>query len=558
MVHPLDTSLQPPARLNNPFCYEPDALCRLAMDALWRHLASEAVPEAFRADIAHGKMFGVLVVEDPSRKGGSPGWLAAFSGQVAGSFRWPFFVPPIVDYLAPDGWFKCHEREIDDLNRRILDQREACSERRRQCQERLEAVTRQADADLSRYRALMVASKERREKERQDGATGAALVRESQFQHAEWRRKKRQWQAAVDAARHELDTIDSHVAALEQERERKSQALQAWLFAQYELLNGRGERRRMDTLFPTVPPSGAGDCCEPKLLQYAYRHGLRPLCMAMRWWGDSPKEEVRHHGQYYPACNRRCKPILGWMTQGLDVEANPLERDGGPVVVTGPGERARKGVLQLRVVYEDNDLCVVDKPAGLLSVPGKGGRTSVLQLMRDRYPGSGSPLVVHRLDMDTSGLMVIAKTMEAYRGLQRQFASHEVRKRYESLNPLTASSPLGDGAAGRHVTVSLPLRPDLDDRPRQLVDRRHGRPAVTECTVLRREGDCLRLSLRPMTGRTHQLRVHCAHHDGLGMPIKGDALYGAKADRLYLHAAEIAFHHPVTGCPMTFRSKPPF
>lgn len=253
--------------------------------------------------------------------------------------------------------------------------------------------------------------------------------------------------------------------------------------------------------------------------------------MAMMWWGDSPKREVRHHGQYYPACNKRCKPVLGWMLQGLNVAPNPLEQ---------PTRH------DLETLYEDADICVVLKPAGMLSVPGKSGRESVEQFMRQRYPQVACPLIVHRLDMATSGLMVIAKTMEAYKDLQAQFARHEVKKRYVALLSRDLDRPSGQ--------VSLPLRPDLDDRPRQVVDEKYGREALTTYEQTGRQ----RVNLYPHTGRTHQLRVHCAHQRGLGNPILGDELYGTKADRLYLHAEQITFRHPTTGQTMVFTAKAPF
>lgn len=297
------------------------------------------------------------------------------------------------------------------------------------------------------------------------------------------------------------------------------------------MANARGERRDLLQIFGSVPPSGSGECCEPKLLQYAYNHGLRPISMAMMWWGESPRQEVRHEGQYYPACNKRCKPILRWMMQGLDVEPNPLEQPTSH---------------QLEIIYEDEALCVVMKPAGMLSVPGKSGRESVEQIMRQRYPQAACPLIVHRLDMATSGLLIITKTMEAYLDLQAQFTRHEVRKRYVAVLSRDLDTPSG--------RVALPLRPDLDDRPRQVVDEVYGREAVSDYEQVGHR----RVHLYPLTGRTHQLRLHCAHPSGLGNPILGDELYGMKADRLYLHAEQISFRHPSTGKMVTFTAKAPF
>ena len=349
-----------------------------------------------------------------------------------------------------------------------------------------------------------------------------------------------------------------------------SQELQTWLFHQYQLLNAHGEtkdlvdiwqsyysRPKLRTKFP-LPPGGTGDCCAPKLLQYAYQHHLKPVCMAEFWWGSSTKEELRQHLHYYPACRGKCKPILTWMLQGLNVDPNP--------------ELQGVAHLELNTVYEDNDIVVVDKPSGMLSVPGRIDDYSVETVMRQRYPDA---MIVHRLDMGTSGLLIVAKSPEAYHPLQEQFIKHQVKKKYLALlsspklgevrwglkmpcsdpQPPRSALPLGSsknlGGVGR---ISLPLRPDPMNRPRQMVDMEHGKRAVTDYEFL---SDDL-VALYPQTGRTHQLRIHCASPDGLGRPIVGDELYGTKGDRLMLHAAEIWFVHPKTQEPMHLISQPPF
>jgi len=346
-----------------------------------------------------------------------------------------------------------------------------------------------------------------------------------------------------------------------EERKQRSQALQLWLFHQYQLLNARGEtkdlvdiwqsyyhKEKLRRKFP-LPPGGTGDCCAPKLLQYAYQHGLQPVCMAEFWWGQSTTEELRQHGNFYPSCRGKCKPILTWMLQGLEVDPDP-ESLGFPH-------------LDVETVYEDDYLVVVNKPSGLLSTPGRIEEYSVETIMQQRYPGA---VIAHRLDMGTSGLLIVAKSLEVYRPLQEQFVRHEVKKRYVAL---LASPKLGEKQKGR---ISLPLRPDPMNRPRQIVDYEHGKRAVTDYEFLTplpilpspREGSgvglsgCSLVALYPQTGRTHQLRIHCAHPDGLGMPIKGDELYGTKADRLYLHAEQIWFRHPVTGQDMHLTAPAPF
>jgi tRNA pseudouridine32 synthase/23S rRNA pseudouridine746 synthase len=333
-----------------------------------------------------------------------------------------------------------------------------------------------------------------------------------------------------------------------------SQELQTWLFHQYQLLNARGEtkdlvdiwqsyysRPKLRTKFP-LPPGGTADCCAPKLLQFAYQHHLKPVCMAEFWWGSSTKEELRQHLHYYPACRGKCKPILTWMLQGLDVDPNP--------------ELQGFEHLELKTVYEDDDIVVVDKPSGMLSVPGRMEDYSVETVLRQRFPNA---MIVHRLDMGTSGLLIVAKSSEAYHPLQEQFIKHQVKKKYlalldrlDNLDHLESLAHLAKPEAkGR---ISLPLRPDPMNRPRQMVDMEHGKRAVTDYEFISPDI----VALYPQTGRTHQLRIHCASPDGLGRPIVGDELYGTKGDRLMLHAAEIWFVHPKTQEPMHLVSPPPF
>lgn len=336
---------------------------------------------------------------------------------------------------------------------------------------------------------------------------------------------------------HEISIISHHSPLTSKQM---SQELQLWLFHQYQLLNARGEtkdlvdiwqsyysREKLRRKFP-LPPGGTGDCCAPKLLQYAYQHGLKPVCMAEFWWGAPTKEEVRQHLNFYPACRGKCKPILTWMLQGLDVDPNP--------------ETLGLQRMEIPTVYEDDALLVVDKPSGMLSVPGRIEDYSVETVMHERYPDS---IVAHRLDMGTSGLLIVAKNGEAYRILQQQFIHHEVRKKYIAV--------LEHSGQGTGV-ISLPLRPDPMNRPRQVVNTDHGKRAVTRYEYI---GDRL-VALWPETGRTHQLRIHCAHPDGLSNPIVGDELYGTRGQRLCLHAAEIWFRHPISGDEMHIKSEIPF
>lgn len=333
-------------------------------------------------------------------------------------------------------------------------------------------------------------------------------------------------------------SLTTHLSPLTSKK--MSQDLQLWLFHQYQFLNAKGETKdlvevwqdyhcspRIRRRYP-LPPGGTGDCCAPKLLQYAYQHGLKPLCMAEFWWGSSPKSEIRHHGEFYPACRGKCKPILTWMLQGLDVDPSP-DAEGFPHLVP-------------EVVYEDETIAVINKPSGLLSIPGRTEDHSVATWAQQRWPGSQP---VHRLDMWTSGIILIAKTNEAYHHLQMQFTEHTVKKKYLAI--------VEGVPAKEHGIIDLPLLSDPMNRPRQIVDFEHGKRAITEYRVLASaQGVSALLALWPHTGRTHQLRMHCAHEQGLGCPILGDELYGRKADRLYLQAQAISFLHPTTGRKMHF------
>ena len=395
--------------------------------------------------------------------------------------------------------------------------------------------------ELASFKLMMQQHKAERDALRRNASPlgedgrGLQLIKQSQFERAEYRRMKSSWEQRVFEDEAPMRQVQRQIELLQQERQARSQALQQWLFRQFSFLNARGEAKSLPELFsPAIPPSGAGECCAPRLLQAAYREGLQPLCMAEFWVGESPADTLRLDGHYYPACRSKCRPILLHMLQGLDVDANPLLADH------------EKLVGQLRVIYNDGELAVVSKPAGMLSVPGKDDLPNVQDLLKTAIPSAKMALVAHRLDMDTSGLMLVALTEEKYHELQDAFLHRRIRKVYHAL----LESPMEVGQEGE---VSLSLRPDFDDRPRQMVDEVHGKPALTRYRVLgNREGHAL-LELSPVTGRTHQLRVHCAHPLGLDNPIVGDRLYGRPADRLMLHAYSITFAGKTfTDCPNTW------
>ena len=600
MLHTLNVSIPSPRQFTYPFCYEVDPLAEAASLELQRYIADA---DLMSTEKGCGKMFGVLVVEYEDESGAlQRGFLAAYSGLLGGRNDWPYFVPPVFDAQQPDGHFKRTEREISAINREI-----AAIEHDPeylQSVEQHEQTKKRLQAEVDAFKAEVDAAKVRRDARRKSGEPlsdeeQAEMIRESQFMKAELRRRRK----AMEQADSTLTTQHStFLKSLQRKRKQMSDELQRWLFAAYRMLNAKGAERDLIDIFReythAMPPAGAGDCCAPKLLQYAYLHHLRPVCMAEFWWGESPASEIRHHLHYYPACRSKCLPILTHMLKGLDVAPNPLAQ--------------KRHTAEPRVLYADEYIMVVDKPVGMLSVPGKAesvrsefsdsANISVEEYFANLQLPTNSQLpteqftigeadnsklktqnskflkAAHRLDMDTSGLLVLARTEQAYVELQRQFASRETVKRYEAVlsgvptqNSKLKTQNSSAQPSGCLEAISLPLIADINDRPRQRVDMEHGKPALTLYNIVEvravdantavayttKKVDKRRtlVHLYPKTGRTHQLRVHCAHPLGLACPILGDPLYGTeRADRMYLHAAELTFRHPVTDETMHFLS----
>lgn len=518
------SSINPPEKFTYPFHYTPHPLCVIAAEEVQTYLSEQ---KEWEEELQRGKMFGVLVVKTPE---GELVYLAAFSGILAGKNRHPYFVPPIYDLLQPDGFFKIEENQISAINLALKRKQEDIHYLKLQNQlEETKELGRQA---LEEARTNLKKSKEQRELLRQKNPNDkelADMVRESQFQKAEYKRLERAWNDRITALQTEAKVFSDQIERLKKERKTRSAALQQKLFEQFWILNAHGEVKDLSKLFEQtsrkVPPAGAGECAAPKLLQYAYLHQLHPVAMAEFWWGNSPAAEIRKHGYYYPACKGKCEPILKHMLQGLSVEENPLQTD-------------THRQAELEIVFEDDWLLVINKPAGMLSVPGKEKIISVHEWVRRRYPDATGPMIVHRLDMATSGLLLIAKTKEVHQNLQAHFKNRTIKKRYIALLDGIVSQDQG--------VIALPLCPDLLNRPRQMVNQEFGKPAVTEYRVLDRIGNQTRIAFYPLTGRTHQLRVHAAHLSGLNSPITGDELYGKRANRLYLHAEYLEFTHPVT------------
>lgn len=509
-----------PKQFTFPFHYTPHPLCIKAAEYVQNHLLSH---DEWQEELKRGKMMGVLVVE----KENEMGFLAAFSGNLAHCNNHPYFVPAVYDLLSEKGFFRPEEDEISTINKKI--NKETHSPERKNAIEDVENIKTQANTEISAYKQFMKASKAQRDEQRKQGIDNNLLIAESQFQKAELKRIQVRWQQEIDTAKSRLDAIDNRIAQWKTERSKRSAALQERIFSHFIMLNASGESRDLCEIFADTPqhtpPAGAGECAAPKLLQYAYTNSYHPLAMAEFWVGDSPKEEIRRHGCFYPSCKAKCEPILGWMLQGLDVEPNPLEKqiDEAP----------------LNVIFEDEWLIVVNKPAGMLSIPGKLSSDSLQERVQRLRPGEEPPMIVHRLDMATSGLLIFAKTKEVHKRMQALFKTHDIKKQYTAI--LDGEIQINSGE------IRLPLILNPKERPLQMVSHTHGKPAITRFEVVSCSEGKTRVHFYPITGRTHQLRIHAAHPEGLNTPILGDTLYGTPADRLYLHAETLDFTHPITG-----------
>lgn len=533
-----------PEKFTYPFLYTPHPLCVLAAEEVKEYIASQ---KEWQDELTLGKMFGVLVVMQETEEENRIGYLAAFSGNLAGKNLHTYFVPPVYDLLQPQGFFKIEEEQISAINIRINELENSASYL--ESKEKWKIETEQAQAELNHAKAELKTAKEDREARRRSSLgiseeEQAALIRESQYQKAEYKRKEKAWKKRLKELEAEVNRFKSEIEKLKAERKERSAALQQKLFGQFRMLNAKGEVKDLGTIFEQtvrkVPPAGAGECALPKLLQYAYLHQLKPLAMAEFWWGDSPKNEIRHHGYYYPSCKGKCEPILQHMLQGLEVDENPLL------------DNVHKDT-ELETMFEDKWLVVINKPAGMLSVPGKAEDVdSVYHRLKKKYPDATGPMIVHRLDMATSGLLLVAKTKEVHQHLQAQFENRSIKKRYIALLDGVIAE------TGKKGRISLPLCLNPLDRPQQMVNEEYGKEAITEYQIITNSRSCTRIAFYPLTGRTHQLRVHAAHPKGLNCPILGDELYGKKADRLYLHAEYIEFRHPVYGDIICIQKEPDF
>lgn len=607
MLHPISC---PPCfereGFTNPFRYVPHPLVRSAAAQVlerlqtWKHMPEGSPERAIEHSFAEGKMLGVLVCRKMEHNGSDNGeirpegngrcvsaedsstlcYLAAFSGTVRVAdgrvtASVDGFVPPIIDLTSPEGHFKLKEAEISQINQRISEL--SSSSNLSNLKESYQRMLAHQESEISAMQEQLRLSKIRREEIRKsntDTATEAELIKESQFQKAQLKRLKDKWKEALAETGAQISAFETEISALKKERAERSDELQKWIFENALVHNAIGEVSSIWEVFNAdgqIPPGGTGDCAAPKLLEYAYRNRLQPLAMGEFWYGLSPETAVRTHGHFYPSCTSKCGPLLSYMMQGLTLQNNDPAGIRIPVII-----------------HEDEAIIVVEKPSGMPSVPGLDGRKSLLEWLTEQatdqshiasdHSINSAPMKfqvhsVHRLDMDTSGIMVYAKTEAAALHLRKQFEEHTIRKTYIARLDTKHDQPI-EGQTG---TIQLPLSPDYDERPRQKVDFKQGKPAHTDYKILQTNPDgTTDIQLYPLTGRTHQLRVHCAHTLGLARPIAGDLLYGAHTancfqempwecqsqhqdqsrdiSRLCLHALSITFIHPLTGTPQTFTS----
>ncbi|MDG1331896.1 MAG: RluA family pseudouridine synthase [Crocinitomicaceae bacterium] len=541
-----------PEKFTFPFYYEPHPIAIRAAEQLQSHLRNNAEWKhnfgLNTEDKSHpiGKMFGVLVVKNTQ---GQLGFLSGFSGKIDNANHHKGFVPPVYDMLAEDGFFNSGATELTVMNNRTRELENG--EEYKEAKQLLAEMEEQAAKEIEARRLLRVANR----KARKELKLKATLenkgflppeIKESNFRQSmqdkhELAKLTADWKEKIANQQVKVDVFADEIASLKKARKLKSNDLQKQIFDNYHFLNFSGEEKSLWTIFQDElqkqPPSGAGECAAPKLLQYAYQQDLKPIALAEFWWGISPKSEIRKHGHFYPSCRGKCEPILGHMLKGLSVDENPM--------LVNPADGKK-----LPIIFEDEHIIVVNKPSNFLSVPGKTISDSVYTRIKQQYPEATGPLIIHRLDMSTSGILLLAKTKSAHKYIQYQFIHRQIDKTYIALLNGELERDLG--------IIDLPLRTDIDDRPRQLVCHDYGKPAQTEFKVLSKKDGKTRIQFHPITGRTHQLRVHAAHSAGLDMPIVGDDLYGTKASRLYLHAASITFRHPGSKEPMTIDVVPEF
>jgi tRNA pseudouridine32 synthase / 23S rRNA pseudouridine746 synthase len=542
------STLSLPEKFTFPFNYDPHSIAILACDEIKNQYL---IPNVWNHDfgftnIGMGKMFGVLVVKD---KDGKIGFLSAFSGKIGETNKYEGFVPPVFDILEIEGFFKQGEAEILKINDEI--EVLLTDPSYLELTDEVIAAKRDSEKAIAELKIIQKENKESRKHKRtfiqsidanyeDKEILLQALNKESSYDHYRMKDLRKIWLDKINSLETTLAEKQNYIQSLKTIRRQKSAILQKKIFASYRFINSLGEWKDVIDIFhlkdEVVPPSGAGECAAPKLIQYAFLQGYKLIAMAEFWWGRSPASEIRKHEYYYPACKGKCEPILSHMLQGIEMDTNPV------LLI--------KQNLSLDIIYEDDDIMAINKPHNTLSVTGKLIEESLYDSLKEILPNATGPLNIHRLDMGTSGVMLIAKNIEAYHFIQYQFIKRRISKTYIAVLEGVVESEEG--------IIDLPLRLDIDDRPRQLVCYEHGKPAQTKYKVISKTENETRIQFNPITGRTHQLRVHASHNLGLNCSIKGDELYGKRSDRLYLHAASITFKHPSSLEIMTIHAEVPF
>jgi tRNA pseudouridine32 synthase/23S rRNA pseudouridine746 synthase len=540
-----------PEKFTFPFYYKPHPLAKIATKEVQEYLENQT-------DFIHnfglsednstlpiGKMFGVLVVKNSENE---IGYLTAFSGKLADKSLPDKFVPPVFNMRSYGSFYIKGEEEITEMNHRLSFLKQ--NENYIHLKKSFKNITKSINDDLEKEKQKLKKYKKERKARKKTGRStlnetdfnllNKKLIQESFNNQFYYKELEEYYKNKVAEKRKELAAFDDEIAYLKKNRKEKSNYLQQTLFSKYAFLNYKKESKSLLDIFnnPAIkPPAGSGECSAPKLLQHAFLNDLTPICMAEFWWGVSPNSAIRKHKNFYPACQGRCKPILAHMLEGIKMDDNLLLKN-------------LSKNKELEIVYEDDVLLVVNKPSEFLSVPGKNISDSVYTRIKKKYPKATGPLIVHRIDMSTSGIILLTKTKEANKILQNQFIKRTIKKRYVAL--------LNGDLTKDKGTIKLPLRLDLDDRPRQLVDFEYGKNAETNWEIIKKENGKTKVYFYPITGRTHQLRVHAAHKDGLNTPIVGDDLYGKKENRLHLHAEFIEFSHPKTNKIISFSVAPDF
>ena len=539
------SGIQVPDKFTFPFYYEPHPLTVVATRELQEYLEKQTDFEhefglkGAKLKNAIGKMFGILVVKKTDN---SLGYLAAYSGKLADNSFPDKFVPPIFNMRSEGSFYFEGEKKIEKIGAEI--QLLKKDENYLSLKKSLKKLSKKIEEDLAAQRKKMKTSKLSRRLQKKEAKANLddanfnilnkKLIQESYNDQFYYKELQEYYSCKIEESKTPLADFENKIIGLMALRKKTSAILQNTLFEKYQFLNQQKETKGLLAIFnkPSVkPPAGAGDCSAPKLLQYAFQHKLTPVAMAEFWWGISPNSEVRKHKNFYPSCQSRCKPILNHMLKGIQMDENLLLKN-------------LSENQELKIIFEDDDLVIVNKPPEFLSVPGKEITDSVYSRIKQKYPEATGPLIVHRLDMSTSGIIVLTKTKEANKIVQNQFIKRTVKKRYVAL--------LNGKLSKKQGVIKLPLRLDLDDRPRQLVDFKNGKKAETNWHVISQNDTHTRVHFYPITGRTHQLRVHAAHKEGLNTSIKGDDLYGKKQDRLYLHAEFIEFTHPTSRNKISF------